>query len=430
VTDGELGASQGQLRVGGAVAALISGAVALFLTRTTDAASSLAALPILNVLGLGVATAFGAGLARHAVAASPFASVLLAIVLGVAVPALVAAAVVLPVPLLIPIAVFVSPSAWPLTVPAAMGWLALLRWRHTRIRLGTPWLAAAVTGLAVVLVLVRYTQPWVTTSADGRCVGFPGEQVEAIAWSPDGEWLAVGSQRNYTEGVIRLVSATTGDVVELVRRQGVRVYDGLAVAPDSTISYVGDVQAAGSATPQQWGLWEVSAGVPPRLVGVLADVAVRITWTPGGIAGFHEFEWDGSQEPQLSWVRSVDGTIRFDPMTAAEAAAPEVATLGVFVLEPLRVLVNGSVRELPLPADLGGPLALSRDGATLVYQARGLTADNEDVLYDHVVAQSIETGDRTVLLEGQARELSLAGDRLAYVPLSATDGEVCIVAVG
>src|SRR5262245_4790369 len=114
-------------RLGGAVAAVIAGVASMAATRVIDVAGPLGALPPLQLLGVGVAVLYGAWLAPAAQQAKRPGAVVLGLAYGAIVPATVAAVLTIAAPPIVPIAVAVSVVAWPLTMPAALAWLALVR---------------------------------------------------------------------------------------------------------------------------------------------------------------------------------------------------------------------------------------------------------------------------------------------------------------
>jgi hypothetical protein len=412
----------------GAVAAVLSGSVVTWLAREANDVAVLTNLPVLILLGLLAAAFLGAAFAARTIAAPPFPAVLLAFAVGLLSPAIVAGVVVLP---LAPIAILFSPIAWPITMPAALGWLVLVRWPRTRTRLDRPGFAFVALALSGVLLGLRYTQPFESTGpGGGSCIAFPGESIETIAWSPDGEWLGIGSERSYAEGHVRVLRASTGDVLELAHGDTVQAAWGLAVGPAGEISYlVVDVFTAETDPLHGAAIWVAAPGVPAQKVAALPTAAVsRITWTPDGVGGLLMLDPRTHREIQRPvWVRTSGDVAELVPMTDAEAATPAMATLLESYQESIRLNVDGVVREIQWPPDATGSIVVSPDGTQLIFEAWRLTAAGERE-YDHLVAQSVATGQRAVLLEAQGWEARVAGDRLAYIESAAfTDNRLCVV---
>lgn len=412
----------------GAVAAVVSGSVMTWLARWANDVAPLTNLPLLILPGLIAAAWLGAAFAARAVAAPRFPAVLLALAVGLLAPAIVAGVVVLP---LAPIAILFSPMAWPLTMPAALGWLVLVRWPGTRTRLDRPAFAVVALALSGMLLGIRYTQPFQTTGpGGGRCISFPGESIETIGWSPDGEWVGIGSERSYAEGYVRALRASTGEVLELAHGADVQAMWGLAVGPAGEISYlVVDVFTAEADPLQGAAIWVAGPGVAARTVAALPTAAVAgITWTPDGIGGVLTVDPETQEEIHRPvWIRTAGDVADLVPMTEVEAASPAMATLMQTYQESIRLDVGSVVREIPWPVDASGSIVVSSDGTELIFEAWRLTDDGEEQ-YDHLVAQSVATGQRVVLLEAQGREARVAGHRLAYIdPGAFTDDRLCVV---
>ena len=417
------------VRVAGAAAAVVAGALVTWLTRSSDAIGPFAGIPIVVGLGLVVSAVLGSMLARRAVAARPLPAVLTGLALGVLVPALVAAVVALP---FAPIAVFVSPKLWPLTVPAGLVWLLLLRWPPSRDRLQTPVVAALAIMLSGALIVVRFTEPiWTAGAAGGSCVTFPGERIEALEWSPNGDWLWIGSERDYTEGIVRVMNMATGEVTEVARGTSVRVTSGLAIDPAGTVTFLDFVFADPEVYPFGISsLWEAAPGLAARKIATLPTLGiVDLTTTPDGIGGLLTID-DGSGDMtrQAVWIRTEFDPAALEPMPDEKAAEPAMATLLQLHQESIRLNVGGVPTAIPWPADATGSVAVSQDGTELIYQAFRLTDDGEQVQYHHLVAQSIATGERRVLVEEATWEARVAGRRLAYVVAPAfSDNRLCLV---
>jgi hypothetical protein len=278
--------ANGPVAIAGAAAAFVAGSAAVLLGGRFASVQPLTTEPLFIGLGLAVAGVLGARLARSAVRLHPLAAIALALGYGMLVPALVATFIVLPALLVAPIAIGFSVAAWSLTIPAAVGWLALLRLPRARDRLAHGPTAALVVALSAGLLVLRFTQPGIIASAGGsECLSFPGERIGAIAWSPDGAWLAVGSETD-DGGVVRLIENGTGRIVELARGPHIEAASaGVAVAPDGTATYLLEAQGA-SVRPEDedWSLWTASPGSPAqRLVELPTPALADLTWTEDGV---------------------------------------------------------------------------------------------------------------------------------------------------
>lgn len=405
--------------------AFVVGVIAVLAGGFDERLRALLDEPILVGLGLVSASILGGALSGKVINASRTRAVAISLIYGLAVPAIVALLIALPVA---PIALGFSTLAWPITIPAALAWLVLLRLQARQQRGRQEARSALAFVLAGVLLAVRFTQPSTTTSAAGAaCITFPGERIESLAWSPDGEWLGLASEREYAEGVIRLVEQRTGRVVELARGPHVSILSGIAVGPGGETTYIVDAQGA-SVAPQdeEWSAWTASpASAPRRLTYLPTPALFDLTWTPDGVAAVLAVDptsW--SEVHRLVWLRAntppADSLEPIDPETAARY--PVLSPLLTSEPKELSIQVGGEERRVPLPDDAAGDVSVSPDGAYVVYHARKVSADAERELYSHLVAQSTVTGDRVVLAEEEAWEARLSTRSVAYLTFPAYDG--------
>lgn len=418
----------------GAAAAFLVGALAVIVGGATDQLRALLAEPLIVGLGLAVASLLGAGLARRVAKSRLPVAIVVAIAYGLVVPMLVAALIALP---LAPIAAAFAIVAWPVTVPAALAWLALIRWDRTRARLGEVRPAGAAVLLATLLLVLRFTQPAATVSAAaGECVTFPGERIAAIALSPDGAWLGVGSERD-GEGIVRVIEQSSGKIIELARSPYVDAAgSGVAVGPDGATTYLVNVQGA-SALPEEEGaaLWLASPTEPARKFADIPTPGLsNLTWTPDGIAAVQWVDpvtW--TETHRLVWVR---------PTTAVADAFGPIPSARILDYRILAPLVNPSPetaieirtptgdRNIDWPSDASGDVSVTADGAYLVFHARALTDDEVDEKYSDVVAESTENGGRVVLVPGEGWAPQVTASRVAYLTFPAyPNNSVCVKAV-
>jgi hypothetical protein len=177
-------------------------------------------------------------------------------------------------------------------------------------------------------------------------------------------------------------------------------------------------------------LWEAGPGVAARKLAELPTTdLVDLTWTPAGIGGLLAFDdASGRTTRQPVWIRTEVDPAALEPMPDKAAAEPAMATLLQLYQESIRLNVDGVPTEIPWPADATGSIAVSQDGTELIFQAWRLTDDGEQVLYDHLIAQSVATGERRVLVEDRTWEARVAGNRLAYISVEAfSDSRLCLV---
>lgn len=417
----------------GAAAAFLIGSFAVILGGLTDQLRALLAEPVIVALGLALASLIGAWIARRVARSRLPVAVVIAIAYGLVVPMLVAALVALPVA---PLAAMFAIVAWPLTVPAALAWIALIRWDRSRERLGEVQPAAAAIILATCLLALRFTQPAATFSAAaGECLTFPGERIEKIALSRDGAWLGVGSERD-GGGIVRVIQQDSGKTFELARGPYVDVGSGLAVGPGGATTYLVNIQGA-FASPQDEGatLWLASpTEVARRFADLPTPGLANLTWTADGIAAVQWVDpvtW--TEIHRLVWVR---------PNTAAADAFGPIEPARIPDYPVLAPLVNPSPqseilvrtpsgnRTIDWPSDASDDVSVTTDGAYLVFHARALTDDQADERYSDVVAEYTENGGRVVLVPGEGWSPEIAGGRVAYLTFPAyPNNSVCVKSV-
>ena len=413
----------------GAAAAFLVGSLVVLVGGTTDQLQALLTEPRIVGLGLAVASLLGAGLAQRVAIRRRSEAIRIAVNYGLVVPMLVGALIALPIA---PIAALFAIVAWPVTVPAALAWLALIRWDRSRARLGQAPTAAAAVLLATFLLVIRFTQPTSTISAAaGECVTFPGERIAAIALSPDAVWLGVGSERDGV-GIVRVIEQSSGKIVELARGPYVDAAgSGVAVGPGGAATYLVNNWGV-SPTPEDESaaLWLASPSEPARrFADVLTPSLTNLTWTPEGIAAVQRVDpvtW--TEMHRLIWVR---------PNTAIADAFEPIPPAQILEFPALAPLVNSSPetamqvrtptgdRSVDWPSDANADLSVTPDGAYIVFPARALTADGVEK-YSDVVAESTENGSRVVLVPGEGRSPQVAAGRVAYLTFPAyTDNRVC-----
>lgn len=413
----------------GAAAAFLVGSVAVLVGGTTDQLRALLTAPVIVLLSLAVASLLGAALGPRAVGSRWVAAIAIALAYGLVVPVIVAALIALP---LAPIAAMFAPIAWPVTVTAAVAWLALIRWERTRRRLASVPSVGAATILATVLLALRFTQPNVTASSViGQCVSFPGERIGSIAWSPDGSWLGIASERG-GEGIVRVIAQPSGKITELARGPYVDATSaGVAVGPGGETTYLVNVQGA-SARPEDEGatLWVASPTDAAHLFAVLPTPGIAdLTWTTDGIAAVQWVDpatW--TETHRLVWVRpnTANPFEAIDPNVILEH--PVLAPLVMPSPEdPMTIRTPSGVKIVDAPSDTSGEISVTIDGRYVVFNARALTADQVDEEYNHVVGESTVDGGRVVLVPEPGWTPKVAAGRVAYLTFPAyPDNSVCV----
>jgi hypothetical protein len=418
--------------VDGALLAFVVGVIAVLAGGLDEQLRALLGEPLIVGLGLVTVTILGGALSDKVIEASRTRAVGIALLYGQAVPAIVALLIAFP---LAPIAIGFSVLAWPITIPAALGWVALLRLQTQQARGRRALRGAIAVVLAGALLGLRFTQPVTSISAAGAaCISFPGERIENLAWSPDGEWLGLASERDDAEGIIRLIEQRTGRVVELARGPHLSVSSGIAVGPDGVTTYIVDAQGA-LVPPQdeEWSAWTASpSAAPHRLTYLPTPALFYFTWTPDAVAAVLTVDptsW--SEIHRLVWLRAntppADSLEHIDPETAARY--PVLSPLLTSEPKELNIQVGGEQRRVPWPDDAAGDVSVTPDGAYLVFHARKLSAD-DDELCSHLVAQSTATGDRTVLAQDEAWQARLSTRGIAYLTFPTDEGNMACVKGG
>ena len=415
----------------GTVAAFIAGSLALILGGAMEPVRGLLTEPGIVLIGLSVAAGLGGGLGLKVVRRPLVEAICIAIAYGALVPMLAAAIIALPVA---PLAAAVAVIAWPLTIPTALAWLALIRWDRSRIRLSTIAPAATAVVLSTALLLIRFTQPAATTTAAaGRCLTFPGEDIATIAWSPDGEWLGVGSEGDGI-GIVRVIEQGSNTISELARGPFVVARLGVAVGPGGETTYLVDDQGATAAEDGRARLWRASPTYAARPFAELPTPGLAdLTWTTDGIAAVQWVDpvtW--TETHRLVWVRPNS--------RAAEALDPiapdQVLDHPVFALltDPwpkasITIQTPSGDRVIEWPEEASDGASVTANGAFLVFHVLTYDPDAVDLDDGQVVAQSTNTGQRVVLLEGDASEPKVAAGRLAYLTAAFPQNSVCVKAV-
>jgi eukaryotic-like serine/threonine-protein kinase len=245
---------------------------------------------------------------------------------------------------------------------------------------------------------------WGTGAVTNIYLSKPADGVSAMAFTPDGKWLALGG--GYLDNSIHLYELETGALSRLEGHRGWLA--GLAFRPD------GQVLAAASAD-QTIGLWDVRRGALISRFRGHADEVNAVAWT-----------LDGGQLVS----GSKDGTVRYwDPaarlhksayavppeQTRDQAFAPDSKTLfttswaqGTVVIRDARTFQELS--SLPFLGSGWGRLALGGDGHWLALA--GLTGNVE--LWDLKFRRQITRfaiGNRSPA----HLEFSHAGDRLLCI---------------
>ncbi len=414
------------------VAAFIVGSLAVILgDGASDVVQVLLMEPGIVVIGLAVAAGLGGGLGVKVVQRPLVGAIGVAIGYGALVPVIVAVVIALP---FAPIAALVAVVAWPVTIPAALAWLALIRWDRSRRRLSTSATAATAVVLSITLLVIRFTLPAVTVSGEaGQCLTFPGENITTIAWSPDGEWLGVGSEAD-GGGIVRVIDQGSNKMSELARGPFVHAFSGVAVGPGGETTYLVHAQPVVGAEDEGAQLWRAS---PAQAARPFADLPtpglVDFTWTPDGIAAV---QWVDpvtfAETHRLVWVRpNTPAADVFDPIAPDRILDHPVLALLADPQHgaPITVRTPSGDRTVEWPEDAAEEASVTADGAFLILQVLAFTPDVVDEEYGRIVAQSTETGQRVVLLQGEGRAPELAGGRLAYLTPDYPGNTVCVKAV-
>ena len=416
----------------GTVAAFIVGSLAVILGgRASDVVTAFLSEPGIVVIGLSVAAGLGSGLGVRVPQRPLVDAIGVAIAYGALVPVIVAVVIAFPVA---PLAALVAIAAWPVTIPTALVWLALIRWDRSRVRLSTVAPAATAVVLSTALLFIRFTQPATTMSAEaGQCLTFPGESIRTIAWSPDGEWLGIGSEAD-GGGIVRVIDQDSNEISELARGPFVEAASGVAVGPGGETTYLVHVPGVTHTEDEGARLWQASPAESARPFADLPTPGVfGLTWTPDGIAavqGVDPTTW--TETHRIVWVRPRKSPIdTFEPIPSErQLDYPVLAPLVDPSLNaPMTVRTPTGKRTIRWPLDASVDGSISTAGTFLVFHAFALTADEVDEAYSQIVAQSTETGQRIVLLEREGRSPMLAAGRLAYLTPDYPDNTVCVKAM-
>jgi hypothetical protein len=135
---------------------------------------------------------------------------------------------------------------------------------------------------------------------------------------------------------------------------------------------------------------------------------------------------------RLVWVRpNTPVADAFDPIApGALLRHPVLAPLlDPLPMAPIRIRTPSGDRVIEWPEDALDEASVTADGAFLLLEVLVFTADMDDEAYGRIVAQSTETGQRVVLLEGEGRAPRLAAGRLAYLTPDYPYNTVCVKAV-
>lgn len=284
------------------IAAVVAGSIAVILGGISEVSDALVSEPGIVLIGLAVAAGLGGRLGLEVVRGPLVEAIGIAIAYGALVPMLAGAFIALPVA---PIAALVGILAWPVTIPAALIWLALIRWDRSRTRLSTIAPAATAIVLSTALLVVHFTQPAVSMSAEaGQCLAFPGENIATIAWSPDGEWLGIGSEGD-GGGIVRVIEQDSDKLSELARGPFVDAFAGVAVGPGGEATYLVHAQPATAVEEEGAELWRGSpAGATSRFTALPTPGLGDLTWTPDGIAAVQWVDpltWTSTSSTATSW---------------------------------------------------------------------------------------------------------------------------------
>jgi hypothetical protein len=417
-------------RLAGIAAAVLVGAGAIVAVRVTGFSGGTSIFGVLQLLGIAYAALIGAWLGPRIARGTGEIAFLLVLVYGALVPAAVAVTV-MPVPPFVLLALIGSAMVWPVTYPAAGTWALLLRWRPARERLDGFVGATAALVVAALLVAWRFTAPLVTQSTSGElCASFAGETIDAIAWSPSGRWLAITSEHGSAELTIRVLDAGSGAMTTLAT--GSRWYAGIGLAVDDAgrVTYLSQGAITGfPGDDLMQELWSAAPGDTPRRLGTV-PVALTLVGTSAGPAAVIETEPFGRPTRIGAWLRPTSSEIAVVPMTPDELQRyPEVS----IELDPeassFPVWLDNRTVTVARPPDGSFSETITPDRRHLVFQAFALAGDV--VAYDHLVAESIESGQRVVLREGPRHwNAIVAGVRLAFIDGLSDENRVCVGPLG
>jgi hypothetical protein len=401
---------------------LLVGAIAVLAARLAPALNPMN-LPLLLLIGLGWAAFMGAYLGGRVAPASRRAAVGWAIVMGVAVAALTAASVV-PVPPFVLVAIAVSPTAWPVTLPAAAAWVALLRWTKLRTLMERPTGVLVAAAMSFALLVWRFQAPLVLGSIERElCASYPGERIVATAWSPGGRWLAFASERGYTVETVRLLDVTTGAISTVDSGSALAAGLGLAVDDRGTLSYqVGGVPIAGSFDTGT-ALQSAPIGAAAVRVGSLPGV-VTLVGTRDGLVGIVEIYRPPGR--RAAWIRPSERGVELVDLTPDELARNPEAGIALAAYDgSFTVQLSTGRRSVPMPVAATSSISITPDHRHLVFVEPVMV--NGSATGFRLVAESLESGERISLVEDRpAFDARIAGGRLAYLGSWGEENSLCI----
>lgn len=412
----------------GMTAAFVVGSIAVIRGDVTEVSRVLLSEPGIVLIGLAVAAGLGGRFGLEVAQGPLVPAIGIAIAYGALVPMLAAAVIALPVA---PLAAIIAVVVWPVTIPAALIWLALIRWDRSRARLSTTAPAATAIALSTGMLIIHFTLPAVSISAEaGQCLRFPGENIATIAWSPDGDWLGVASEGD-SGGIVRVVQQDLNKIYELARGPFVDASAGVAVGPGGEATYLVHAQPAPAVEEQAAELWRGSPAGPASRFATLPTPALgHLTWTPDGIAAVQWVDpvtW--TETHRLVWVRPNTPAVDVFDAIAPDRILdhPVLALMADPVPETsIKIRTPSGDRVIDRPQDASEGVSVTADGAFLVFHAGAFMAEGSDEEYGEIVAQSTETGRRVTLLEGEGLAPKLGAGRLAYLTPAYPDNGVCV----
>ena len=419
----------------GAASAVIAGSLVAFVAGRTEFPGELLDEPVLTGLGLVLAGLGGGVLARRVIGAPWMEALGFGILLGLIVPVATGGIVAT---IFAPLGMIFGAMLWPVTVPAGIVWMVIVR-SLSRFR---PWpdqgvRAGLAFAMALALLVNRFSQPAWTDASDGtRCLSLPGEHIEAIAWSPDGSSLSIGSMPDYREGVIRILDPETGDIHEVARGPGIVPEYGRLAAGHERMTYYVEPQYGpfgyepGDVVPPS-EVFVVSPGERPRHYGWVPTFSIGdLVYTTDGIAGMllGDPATDEAEVGRLVWIDEVASPRdRLREVTPDEAAKYPVLAALIRPDAASLVIQTPSGRRVVKRPDTYGDVRVSPDGREVVYP---LTVSIDSELQDEIHAISTETGQGRILGVGQEfDDAQIAGGRLAYRTMEYPSNELCITPI-
>jgi hypothetical protein len=251
---------------------------------------------------------------------------------------------------------------------------------------------------------------------NGHCLGFPGEQIDAVAWSPDGTTVAVASDV-IADGttVIRSVAWPDLTTIELARDPAISNMS-VGAGTDGEVTWIREddgravIEAASASSP-----------IARPIMTLPTPAVFNHRRTSDGIA----LNMDSRDVAEVVRVREADGSIdvafetadlidsfgmTFDGRTVAIHHFPEVGKSGA-----VTTVIDGEKREYGVTASGIAHLTLSGSGKALLYV---------DVATGSLVMSSLEFSNPIRLREGAtAGELSPL-NILAWIPAPVDSLEV------